>query len=94
MSDYQNIVKANKEHIIVDCYHIINDGTLIQSYAIYTNLHVDRGIVPDSLCHWRGISKRMFRLKVNEFKRITGKRCKLYKTVNSLGYTRLVYRLV
>lgn len=94
MSAYHNIVQANKDHLIVDCYHIINDDTLVQSYAIYTNLHVDRGIVPNSLCHWRGTSKRMFRLKVDEFKRITSKQCKLYTTANSLGYTRLIYRLM
>lgn len=93
MKTYNQIIIDNKENIIVECMTIINNNTLVSHYSIYTNLHVDYGIVDDCLNHWHGSSKKEFRKRVSEFKKLTCKRLKLYKVNNDSTYTRLIYRL-
>ena len=93
MKTYFDIVSDNKQNIVVEAKRIIDDKTLQQSYNISTNLHLDRGICNEMFTSFHGTKKRDFNKQVQQYQKVIGGKFKLVATDNSLGYTRLVYRL-
>ena len=93
MLNYDDLLIQHKDSLQVEFIHAIDDSTLIQSYSIYTNLHVDYGITEKRYNHWSGTKKSEFNKLTAKFKKLTGRKVKLYRTDNSLGYTRLIYKL-
>lgn len=94
MSHYFDLLKQNKDALHVECRVCINDETLQVGYAIFTNLHTERGIVKGvnfKSLHTK--SKRQYRKALHEIKQATGRKFKLTATANSIGYTRLIYTL-
>lgn len=94
MPTYIAMLRQYASAIEVECIVSIDDKTLRKSYSIYQNLHLDFGIVCGSMFkHMHTTSKRKYNKEIQVIKQATGRKFKLSKTNNSLGYTRLVYAL-
>lgn len=91
---YQDLVRLHKDKIRLKFLVVIDNNTLRKSYAVYTNLHCDYGLVGEMLNHYHGNKKSKFRERCNFYKKTTGRRWKLVGTDNDTNYTRLVYSLV
>lgn len=94
MPTYTEMLRQYANTIEVECIVSIDDKTLRKSYSIYQNLHLDFGIVCDSMFkHTHTTSKRKYNKEIRAIKQATGRKFKLSKTNNGLGYTRLIYTL-
>lgn len=91
--NYWELVAANKDRIVVEYKRCINDETLLSSYSFSTNLHCDFGICDKQMRSEFLTKKRKFNKLVQQYQKATGKKFKLVRTENDLGYTRLVYSL-
>lgn len=92
---YLEMVEANKDKIIVEYKRCINDENMHSYYFFFTNLHCEFGLC-DQMFQISTVGmtkKREFNKKLQQYQKVTGKKFKLVRTENSLGYTRLVYRL-
>lgn len=94
MKTYFDIVFEKRHNIIVEAKRIIDDKTLQQTYSISTNLHLDRGICDEMFNSFHGTKKRDFNKQIQQYQKAIGGKFKLVATNNSLGYTRLIYRLI
>lgn len=90
---YAELIAENKEKLIIECFKIINNSTLSQTYSIYTNLHSDYGISKTMLKSMSTSSKSKFKKQLSELKRLTGFKIRLGRTDNDSSYTRLIYRM-
>ena len=92
---YDELVLKNRDSMLVELIHSINDETMAESYAIYTNLHIDFGCNADGKLyrHWGGTSKKAAMRRMAKFKTLLQGRIRLARTDNSLGYTRIIYRV-
>lgn len=90
---YNELVKANKDNIIIEYKIIIDNSTLKYFYSISTNLHCDFGICDEMMNCFSSASKSKFNRQMSEYKRLSGLKSKLVKTENDDRYTRLVYRI-
>lgn len=93
MSTYAELVTLNKKDFTVEFMRIINNKNLKNSYAIYTNLHVDYGIVDRLLNHYSGTKRSEFNKKIKFFSSLLGRKIKLVRTDNDENYTRLIYTI-
>ena len=90
---YAELVSKNKDSLIIECFKVIHNQTLAQTYSIYTNLHCDYGISDTMLNSLYTPSKSKFRKRLAEFKKLTGFKIKLVRTDNDSFYTRIIYRM-
>ena len=93
MSEYNKLVLANKDKLKLKIMKIIDDKSLIITYSILTNLHVDFGICGEMLSCFHSTSKGRFNKRIASYQNLTGRKIKLVGTDNSLGYTRLIYSI-
>ena len=96
MGMYFDLVKKNKDNIVIEFKRVINDKTLKVSYIINTNLRMDYGLDTTGNLYnaFHTTSKRKFNKRIAEYKQATGRKPRLTGTDNSLGFTRLVYTFV
>ena len=93
MSDYFKFCESFKDSLQVEFKRCINDVTMKESYFVCVNVFcrgIDFHLTEDVISV--GYSKKEARKIIQRFTKILGKKPRLFKTVNSLGYTRLVYR--
>lgn len=90
---YAELVVKNKDKLVIECFKIINNETMMQTYVIYTNLHSDFGISTTLLRSLHTHKKSEFRKRLAELKKLTGFKLKLVSINNDKSYTRLIYRM-
>ena len=94
MATYIEMLRQWANDLEVECIVSIDDKTMQKRYSIYLNLHIDVGICAGELFkHMHTASKREYNKEVLIIKQATGRKFKLSRTNNSLGYTRLIYTL-
>lgn len=94
MFTYIEMLRQYANDLEVECIVSIDDKTMQKRYSIYSNLHMAAGICAGELFkHMHTTSKREYNKEVQRIKQATGRKFKLSRTNNSLGYTRLIYTL-
>lgn len=94
MTTYIEMIRQYVDELEVECIVSIDDKTMQKRYSIYSNLHTDVGICAGEMFkHIHTASKREYNKEVQMIKQATGRKFKLSRTNNSLGYTRLIYTL-
>lgn len=90
---YAELIVKNRDRLIIECFKIIHNETLTQTYSIYTNLDCDYGISPTLLSSLFTHKKSKFRKRLAELRKLTGFKIKLVRVNNDNSYTRLIYRM-
>lgn len=91
ISEYEKLLLIYKDSLKVKVIKVINNKTLLTTYSIYTNLHMDFGIVDKELSHFHSSSKSKFNRELLKFRRLYSKNPVLVGTDNDEYYTRLIY---
>lgn len=93
MTDYQAFCEQNKDRVTFQLMRCIDDKTMRESYVIETNVRCDGNnyyIAKEPVrVHFK---RRDFRRRVAMLSNLFGRKPRLTKTSNSLGYTRLIYK--
>lgn len=90
---YSDRVLENKATLKVEFFKIIDNKTLKTTYSIFTNLHVDLGIVDTMLKHLHTEKKSEYNKRMRFFKTRIGGSLKLTRIENDANYTRLIYTI-
>lgn len=95
MSAYLQCCKENKKALVFRLKRCIHNETMYESYFIESNVmcNGEAFYISNSLVSVAYKKRQAFKL-VKLVCKETYRRMRLYKTDNSLGYTRLIYNLV